>query len=239
MSDDTYNVAECPKHGSYIASPDGCPRCSQKPFSNVVSVSSIGQCASTPEKSQKRRKTPSKQKQRLSESQTEQSYIMPIALPKGKERSQKWLYQGEVFDSTPEKNRMLYLEGLQDQGIISGLRPHPKYPVNPAVIVPANDIAPEFEIPEELYTADFCYRYNGYFIVEDVKAPRQTKVRRTLKARVETASKLKYRQLDRQMATRKKQVFLLTVWHGRQWHYFNSNQTEIEFSLEQVEDKVA
>lgn len=165
---------------------------------------------------------------------------IPKQLKRGKKaRSIKWVYQGYTFDSTDEKERYLYLETLQERGILSDLKPHPETVVNPAVVVPANDIHDTIEIKEEIYTPDFAYRWRDYFILEDVKAPRFTKKRKTLKARAESSSKIKYRQLQRLLARHAKRVFMLTVYHNGIWHYFDCEQKEIQFSLEMIESEAA
>lgn len=179
------------------------------------------------------------EKPKLSKSRIALSDTMPVALPKTKrQRSQKWLYKGIILDSTEEKERMLYLETLEERGIISGLIRPEAIEIRARLVVPANDIHDEFVQARERYTPDFAYSYNGYFIIEDVKGKRWIKYKdkpNVLKPKLEKNVPNKIKRLQEMLVQHPKRVFLLTVYHGGMWHYFNSNQNEIEFSLEALE----
>jgi hypothetical protein len=165
---------------------------------------------------------------------------IPKPLKQGKKaRSQKWAYKGMILDSTDEKDRYLYLEAMQERGIISELSRPTAIETRPKLIVPNNSIHSRFEQRREVYTPDFAYRWGGYFILEDVKGKRFTKKLKNLKPRLHHGDANKIRDLQAILVKHPKRVFLLTVYHSGYWHYFNSNQTQIEFSLEQLNEDAA
>lgn len=168
------------------------------------------------------------------------SVDIPKPLKQGKKaRSQKWAYKGMVLDSTDEKERYLYLESLQAQGIISDLARPTAIETRPKLIIPANAIHSRFEQRREVYTPDFMYRWRTSYILEDVKGKRLTKKLKKLKPRLHHGDANKIRDLQAMLIKQPNRIFLLTVFHNGYWHYFNSNQTEIEFSLEQFKSEAA
>lgn len=165
----------------------------------------------------------------------------PLPQKLGKKgKSFQWAYKGMVFDSETELDRYLYLEKLEDKGLITDLARATEIELRQQLIVPSNAIHGKFTQSREVYTPDFAYRWRGYFILEDVKGKRFTpKPKHSLKPKVESATVNKYKDLQAMLVKHPKRVFLLTVYHAGYWHYFNSNQNEIQFSLELCKEGAA
>lgn len=159
---------------------------------------------------------------------------IPVKIGKSPKRggSQKWRYKGHKLDSTNEKDRFLYLEALEERGVISELMTQFTYIIMYPVDVPANYFFFQFEQPQEIYTVDFLYRYRGYVIFEDAKGPRLTPKKKLLKPRVKADSATKAKALQEILATKDKTVFMYSVFHKGTWHYFNTKLDESDFSLE-------
>lgn len=159
---------------------------------------------------------------------------IPVKVGKTPKRggSQKWRYKGHKLDSTNEKDRFLFLEELEGQGIISGLDTQFTIIILPPVTVFANIFFDEFEQAEEKYTVDFVYKYRGYNIYEDAKGKRFTPKKKLLKPRVKDASATKAKALQEILAIRPYSVFMYSVFHKGIWHYFNTKLDESDFSLE-------
>lgn len=229
------NYTQCRKCGESNA-PD-TPQTPQKGANlNVMDIP----LHSTAKKAKTRKKG---RKQKYTQAQLEQSHIMPVALPKTRNRAQTWLYNGGVLDSTTEKERYIYLERLEARGIISELIRPEAIEIRPQLVIPANSIHGQFTQQREVYTPDFAYRWRDYFFTEDVKSVRWIKKENApniLKPKLSRGDSNKVMRLQELWSKYPKRIFLYTVYHGDQWHYFNSNQSEIQFRLEQqVKDNVA
>lgn len=203
------DIANCPEHGAYMKSLGQCPRCPQTAQKGAnLNVMDIP-LGNKPKPRKKGRKSQS---------------------------ANKHTFDGHTFDSKPEYLRYLYLKQLQADGTISGLQVHPEFELRPRLVIPANAIHGTFTQSREIYTPDFAYRWQGVYIVEDVKGGQKRGKKKLLKPYVKTPARNKHKALVTMLYSKPNRVFLLTVWHKNQWHYFNSNQTEIQFSLEQVKD---
>lgn len=145
--------------------------------------------------------------------------------------------------SKTEYDRYCYLWSLADRGIIHDFECQPEYELNPRIVVEPTKLFPNKVIQSrEIYTADFRYRIDGYTIVEDVKGGKIKGTKRQLKPYVKTAARNKHKSLiaiwhqQHKLANTR---LLFTVWYGKEWHYFNSNQNEIAFSLETLKGQAA
>lgn len=73
---------------------------------------------------------------------------------------------GITFDSRKEADRYLVLKGMEEDGLIEGLRRQVRYELVPAFDVDGKHYRPVF------YVADFVYVEDGKEVVEDVKGMR-------------------------------------------------------------------
>jgi len=159
---------------------------------------------------------------------------IPVKIGKAPKRggSQKWSYKGHKLDSTNEKERFLYLEALEERGIISRLDTQFEICLLPPVVVSSSHFFAEFVQPQEIYTVDFVYKYLGYNIYEDAKDKRFTPKKKLLKPRVKPASATKAKALQEILAKRSYDVFIYSVFYKSTWHYFNTKLDESKFRLE-------
>lgn len=90
--------------------------------------------------------------------------------------SKKVTYKGISFDSIAERDRYIYLFDCQNKGLISDLELQPNFELLPKqteiVNVHLKTKTKQIEkiVEQDIrYTADFAYRKDGQYIVEDVK----------------------------------------------------------------------
>lgn len=83
-----------------------------------------------------------------------------------KYHAKKTVVDGITFDSRREADRYLVLKGMEEEGVIDGLRRQVRYELIPAFDVGGRHYRPVF------YVADFVYMEDGKEVVEDVKGMR-------------------------------------------------------------------
>lgn len=83
-----------------------------------------------------------------------------------KYHAKKTVVDGITFDSKREADRYLVLKGMEEDGIIEGLRRQVRYELVPSFDVDGRHYRPVY------YVADFVYREDGREVVEDVKGMR-------------------------------------------------------------------
>lgn len=156
---------------------------------------------------------------------------LPVKIGK-RNRSQRWLYKGHKLGSTKELNRFMYLENLQERGIISQLDTQTQEIIMHPVLVPRNPLFEAYEQIQENYTADFLYYWRGYWVYEDVKDKRFTPKKRQLKPKMTASSATKCKALQEILSKRIRCIFMYSVFHNGIWHYFNTNLDESEIELD-------
>ncbi len=94
-----------------------------------------------------------------------------------KYNNKKAYFEGIAFDSTKERDRYVYLKGLEGKNVIEGLKAQIKYELIPAVretyIKHLKTKDKECMRTLQLaisYTCDFLYVKDGQEVIEDVKA---------------------------------------------------------------------
>lgn len=85
---------------------------------------------------------------------------------RSKYHARKTTADGITFDSRKEADRYLTLKGMEEEGLIEGLRRQVRYELVPAFDVDGRHYRPVY------YVADFVYREDGREVVEDVKGMR-------------------------------------------------------------------
>lgn len=87
---------------------------------------------------------------------------------RGKYHAKKTVVDDIAFDSRKEADRYLVLKGMEEDGLIEGLRRQVRYELVPAFDVDGKHYRPVY------YVADFVYMDNetGKEVVEDVKGMR-------------------------------------------------------------------
>lgn len=83
-----------------------------------------------------------------------------------KYHARKTTVDGLTFDSKREAHRYLVLKGMEEDGVIEGLRRQVRYELVPAFDVDGAHYRPVY------YVADFVYVKDGKEVVEDVKGVR-------------------------------------------------------------------
>lgn len=83
-----------------------------------------------------------------------------------KYHARKTTVDGITFDSRKEADRYLVLNGMEEDGLIEGLRRQVRYELVPAFDVDGRHYRPVY------YVADFVYVKDGKEVVEDVKGMR-------------------------------------------------------------------
>lgn len=94
---------------------------------------------------------------------------------------------GIRFDSLKEARRYQELRLLEKAGEIGSLETHPTFPLHVSVVVMGDFNGVHRQVGH--YTADFGYRQNGQYVVEDVKSP---------STRKNTAYRLRKRMVEAQ-----------------------------------------
>jgi hypothetical protein len=90
------------------------------------------------------------------------------AIPSQKYRNQRVIVQGKTLDSKMEAKRFLELLALEQQGEISGLTVHPRFPLTTSFKDQWSG-----EIQRAItYVGDFLYQGSDHPICEDVKGVR-------------------------------------------------------------------
>lgn len=82
---------------------------------------------------------------------------------RSKYHARKTTADGITFDSLKEADRYLTLKGMEEEGLIEGLRRQVRYELVPAFDVDGTHYRPVY------YVADFVYVEDGKEVVEDVK----------------------------------------------------------------------
>lgn len=144
--------------------------------------------------------------------------------------------------SKSEYQRYVYLLNCLHLRLISELKLQPEFELRPRIVVKSNGIHTGYTQAREIYTADFSYRYGEHLIIEDVKGGKIKGKKRQLKPYVKTPARNKHKSLIAiwyQLGFLDKRSLLLTVWYGKQWHYFDSNHNQIDFSLAQAISEAA
>lgn len=85
---------------------------------------------------------------------------------RSKYHAKRTTVDGITFDSRREADRYLVLKGMEEDGLIEGLRRQVRYELIPAFDVDGRHYRPVF------YVADFVYVEDGKEVVEDVKGMR-------------------------------------------------------------------
>jgi hypothetical protein len=89
---------------------------------------------------------------------------------KSKQRGNKVVAFGHVFDSKIEYERFLFLRDCEAEGLISSLQVHPTFTLAPKVTLPANAYRPKKSVQGAItYTPDFAYVAGGIQVYEDTK----------------------------------------------------------------------
>lgn len=94
-----------------------------------------------------------------------------------KYKAKKTTFRGLDFDSRVERDRYLYLSDMQRKGEIIFLRRQVKFQVIPQVTITIpvqlkTKIRYEKRVVEQAahYTADFVYKQDGVWVIEDIKS---------------------------------------------------------------------
>ena len=96
-----------------------------------------------------------------------------------KYKASKCEYNGIKFDSKKERDRYIFLKGMEENGKISNLELQKAFVLIPVQREKSTINSKGKEILSKVkeryckYIADFCYECNGETIVEDVKGYRQ------------------------------------------------------------------
>jgi hypothetical protein len=89
---------------------------------------------------------------------------------KSKQRGNKVVAFGHVFDSKIEYERFLFLRDCEAEGLITNLQVHPTFSLAPKVTLPANAYRPKKSVQGAItYTPDFAYVAGGVAVYEDTK----------------------------------------------------------------------
>jgi hypothetical protein len=145
-----------------------------------------------------------------------------------RQRSRKVQAYGYTFDSQTEFLRYVDLLALQTDGVITSLRVHPLFVLMPRIVVKANGVHRGYVQARETYTADFQYTWNGYIVVEDVKAMVKGK------PYTMTPARNKHKGLIEKWYAADKlgsHSLLLVCQQGNGWLYFDSNSNPIAFEV--------
>jgi len=217
MIENIDDILVCSKHGAYAKSQVVCPRCGKKPTEAPKNGG------------------------------TQFLATMPSVLVSKTEKVPFLSYSAYITkytkSSKTEYDRYCTLWSLADSGIIQDFECQPKFELRPRIIVKKTELFPKpYTQAREIYTADFRYTIQGYTIIEDVKGAKIKGKTRQLKPYVKTAARNKHKSLIAiwyQQGRLHNTRLLLTVWYNKQWHYFNSNQNEIQFSLESIASEAA
>ena len=223
---DTYALKECSAHGHYVA--DSCPRC------DTIAHTNYTYC-----KKHKVNYRDTCERCTAEKVLTPLEFIKPIKMKsRGKNN---WKYRGLLFDSSDEALRYGVLSDLQEDGIIRHLCVQPTmiirsgFELNNPFYVMRKGGKPR-TIPNETYTPDYAYVYDGLLVIEDVKGSKKGKP--YSKANSDRSQKhLLYRYKDKHHV-----VFVLSVRFGAFWRYFQASTgyPELEFELKAIaKDKAA
>jgi hypothetical protein len=96
-----------------------------------------------------------------------------------KYKASKCEYNGIKFDSKKERDRYIFLKGMEDNGKISNLELQKAFVLIPVqrekstINSKGKEVLGKVKERDCKYIADFCYECNGETIVEDVKGYRQ------------------------------------------------------------------
>ena len=230
------DVTICSNHAvdvAYIDNGDGCPHCSSTFKTIEVPDTPISGLASAVDFTDTSKPKVSKSKKNKFNKNIQAQlfgYIRNLA-------DFKDLFKRS---SGVEYRRYKYLFALEQRGIIHNLILQPEYELIPQLKVSANDVQHGFTSSHEIYTPDFCYIFNKYQIIEDVKGGKMVDITKDGKPTgvkrlipyVKAAARSKHKALLYDISEFPNTVFALTVWHKNEWHYFNANRKEYVFSLE-------
>ena len=96
-----------------------------------------------------------------------------------KYKASKCEYNGIKFDSKKERDRYIFLKGMEENGKISNLELQKAFVLIPVqrekstINSKGKEVLGKVNERDCKYIADFCYECNGETIVEDVKGYRQ------------------------------------------------------------------